>query len=586
MTVRVWAPNGEAVEVELEAGREPLTRSADGWWDLGRELEAGTDYAFVVDGNGPFPDPRSPWQPHGVHGPSRTFDSAAHRWQDSAWAGRDARGALLYELHVGTFTTEGTFDAAMERLAYLRDLGVQMIQLMPVAAFPGQHGWGYDGVALFAVHDAYGGPAALQRFVDAAHRHQIAVSLDVVYNHLGPSGNYLGVYGPYFTDTHSTPWGDAVNLDGPGSGQVRQFIIDNAVRWLRDFHLDALRLDAVHALIDASPRHVLAELADAVAHLAEEVGRPLSLIAESDLNDVRMVTATAAGGLGMTAQWADDVHHAIHAYVTGERHGYYVDFGSPGALVKALERVFVHDGGYSTFRGQDWGAPVPQDADGHRFVVFTSNHDQVGNRGRGDRPAATLSDAKVASAAALLLTGPGTPMLFMGEEWAASTPWFYFTDHAEPELAEAIRTGRAREFAEHGWEAIYGAGVEAPDPQDPGTVAASILRWDEREHGRHRALGDFYRELMRLRREVPDLSSGDRRHTRVTATPDWVRMQRGDVTVAVNVTSEPQRIPMPGANALAVLLAWEAPSERDAGGLVLPPGAAVLGQDATSAHST
>ncbi|SEE04604.1 malto-oligosyltrehalose trehalohydrolase [Ruania alba] len=574
--IGVWAPRAGQVEIEIAGRREQLTAIQDGWWDLGRTVAAGTDYAFVLDGAGPYPDPRSPWQPEGVHGSSRTFDVTAYHWRDDAWPGRDVRGAVLYELHVGTFTAAGTFDAATEHLDYLHDLGVQMIQLMPVAAFPGTYGWGYDGVGLYAVHEPYGGPAALQRFVDAAHTRGIAVSLDVVYNHLGPSGNYLGLYGPYFTDTHSTPWGDAVNLDGPGSPAVRRFIVDNAVRWLRDFHLDALRLDAVHALIDTSPRHLLAELADAVEQLADEVGRPLSLIAESDLNDAAMVTPTSAGGLGMTAQWADDVHHALHAYVSGERHGYYVDFGSPETVETALERVFVHDGCYSTFRGKDWGAPVPEHIDGHRFVVFTSNHDQVGNRGRGDRPAATLTDAQIAASAALLLGGPGSPMLFMGEEWAASTPWFYFTDHAEPELAEAIRAGRAREFADHGWEAIYGPGVQAPDPQAPETVAASVLQWNERDTGRHRALADFYRALIWLRRESADLSSPDRRDTHVTATAEWVLMQRGTVSVAVNVATEPQRIPLPGAQELDVLLAWDPPTERDGEGLLLPPGAAIL----------
>ncbi|QOR72912.1 malto-oligosyltrehalose trehalohydrolase [Ruania alkalisoli] len=576
--MRVWAPYAaESVEIEVDGARHSLTAQREGWWALGHELPTGTDYAFVVDGSGPFPDPRSPWQPSGVHGPSRTFDPASHRWQDAAWTGRDVRGALLYELHVGTFTEAGTFDAAGERLGYLRDLGVEMIQLMPVAAFPGQRGWGYDGVALYAVHDTYGGPAALQRFVDAAHARGIAVSLDVVYNHLGPSGNYLARYGPYFTSGHTTPWGDAVNLDGTGSSEVRRFIVDNALRWLRDFHLDALRLDAVHALVDDSPTHLLAELADAVADLSCALGRPLSLIAESDLNDVRMVTPTRAGGLGMTAQWADDVHHAVHAYLTGERHGYYLDFGSPDTLAKALERVFVHDGGHSTFRGRDWGAPVPEDVDGHRFVVFTSNHDQVGNRGLGDRPAARLTDSQLAASAALLLGAPATPMLFMGEEWAASTPWLYMTDHGEPELAESVREGRAREFAEHGWDEIYGSGTHAPDPQDLQTAAASVLRWQERGTGRHARIEDFTRALIELRARTPDLRSGDRARTRVTATEEWALVRRGAVTVAVNVGSRVHRIPFAGASHLRVLLTWEQGVRIEGDQLVLPPGAAVLG---------
>ena len=326
---------------------------------------------------------------------------------------------MIYELHVGTFTADGTLDSAIARLDHLADLGVDVVQLMPVAAFPGHRGWGYDGVALYAVHDAYGGPAALQRFVDAAHARGLGVALDVVYNHLGPTGNYLGVYGPYFTHVHHTPWGAAVNLDQHGSEQVRAFLVDNALRWFRDFHVDALRLDAVHELRDHSPIHLLAELSDAVARLATDLGRPLGLIAESDLNDVTLVTPVADGGLGMTAQWDDDIHHSIHAFLTGERHGYYADFGSKDTLVAALQQVFVHNGTFSSFRGQTWGAPVPDDVDRHRFVASTSTHDQVGNRGLGDRPPIQLTPGQDAIGAALLLTTPFTPMLFMGEEWAA-----------------------------------------------------------------------------------------------------------------------------------------------------------------------
>ena len=578
--LRVWAPYATRVEVVLGNGREPMHPGSDGWHTF-RTLDHGADYAFVLDGQGPFPDPRSPWQPGGVHGPSRHFDAARFAFTDSAWAGRDARGAVIYELHLGTFTPEGTLAAAARRLPDLVALGVDLVQLMPVAAFEGERGWGYDGVDLYAVHRAYGGPAALQAFVDTAHGHGLAVSLDVVYNHLGPSGNYLARFGPYFTDTHHTPWGQAVNLDGPGSGPVREFIIDNAIRWLRDFHVDALRLDAVHALIDDSPRHLLAELADAVAALSAELGRPLSLIAESDLNDAVMVTPTTAGGLGMTAQWADDVHHAIHAFLTGERHGYYVDFGSAETLTKAFTEVFVHDGTYSTFRGQDWGAPIPPETDGHRFVVSTSTHDQVGNRGLGDRPAARLDDAQLAVSAALLLCGPYTPMLFMGEEWAASTPWQYFTDHTDPELAAAVRAGREREFAEHGWQQIYGDGhIAVPDPQDPATMAASTLRWDEAETGRHAAVRDFYRRLIALRRQEPDLRTGERSATGVTYDPagTWWVLRRGSVHVllAHSPGGEPVQVPLPGAPAMTTLLSWQQPLAVTEEGITLPPVGVVI----------
>lgn len=355
-SIRVWAPAANEVTLVTAAGETPMTPGADGWFE-GSALSAGTDYAFRLDGGDPRPDPRSRWQPEGVHAASRVFDPAAHAWADGEWPGRDARGAVGYELHVGTFTPGGTLDSAIERLDDLVDLGVEVVELMPLAAFNGPRGWGYDGVALWAVHEAYGGPAALQRFVDAAHGRGLAVCLDVVHNHLGPSGNYLGQFGPYFTDAHETPWGSAVNLDQPGSEEVREFLISSALAWLRDFHIDALRLDAVHALVDDSPRHVLAELSDRVAQLAEDLGRPLTLIAESDLNDVAMVSPTAEGGRGMQAQWADDVHHALHAWLTGERGGYYVDFGSAEVMATALTEVFVHDGGYSTFRGKDWAGP-------------------------------------------------------------------------------------------------------------------------------------------------------------------------------------------------------------------------------------
>ena len=334
-----------------------------------------------------MPDPRSAWQPDGVHGPSRVFDASLHRWDDASWAGRDVRGAVFYELHVGTFTDEGTLDSAVARLDHLVQLGVDVVSLMPVAAFPGRWGWGYDGVDLYAVHEPYGGPQALQRFVDACHGRGLAVCLDVVYNHLGPSGNYLHGFGPYFTDKHHTPWGQAVNLDDDGSEQVRRFVVDNALRWFRDFHVDALRLDAVHALVDDSEPHLLAQLSDETASLAADLGRPLGLVAESDLNDARMVTPTARGGLGMTAQWNDDFHHAVHALTTGERQGYYVDFGEYTTLAKVLTSVFLHDGGWSTFRDADWGAPVDRTAvGGHAFLAYTQRPRPGGQPG-GGRPA-------------------------------------------------------------------------------------------------------------------------------------------------------------------------------------------------------
>ncbi|MBU4214831.1 MAG: malto-oligosyltrehalose trehalohydrolase [Actinobacteria bacterium] len=566
MIPRVWAPAAREVAL-VTTTRTPLRARTDGWWVADRELAHGTDYAFSVDDGPARPDPRSPWQPAGVHGPSRVFDVGRHPWTDGGWRGVDAAGAVTYELHVGTFTPDGTLDAAAGRLDHLADLGVDLVELMPLAAFDGRHGWGYDGVDLYAVHEPYGGPQALQRFVDAAHGLGLGVCLDVVYNHLGPSGNYLRDFGPYFTDTHTTPWGDAVNLDGPGADEVRRFLCDNALRWFSDFHLDALRLDAVHALVDTSPRHLLAQLSDEVAALARDLGRPLSLVAESDLNDPTSLVPTAQGGWAMTAQWADDVHHAVHALVTGERQGYYVDFGSPQVLRHALRRAFVHEGQLSTFRGTPWGRPVPDALDGHRFVVAATNHDQVGNRALGDRPSARLRPAVLAGEAALVVLAPFSPMLFMGEEWGAATPFQYFTDHTDPALAAAVRDGRRAEFADHGTRQLYGEAVQVPDPQDPGTFVASRLDWSEPAQPAHARLLGWYRTLIALRRVVPDLARGDRAACDLVAEPEvgsagpfdgWLVVLRGQARVVVNLADAPARVLVPAAGRpLRVVASWD-----------------------------
>jgi malto-oligosyltrehalose trehalohydrolase len=533
MSFGVWAPNAEKVEVETGGRRHAMTPAVrPGWWTADVE---GTDYGFVLDDDGPFPDPRSPWQPAGVHGLSRVYDHDRFAWTDDDWRGRALAGQVLYELHIGTFTPEGTFDAAIERLGHLVELGVDAVEILPVAAFPGRHGWGYDGVHLWAVHDPYGGPDGLKRFVDACHGHGLAVVLDVVYNHLGPSGNYLGEYGPYFTETYRTPWGPAVNLDEPGSDEVRAFIVANALMWLRDYHLDGLRLDAVHAMRDGRAVHILEELAGAVAALATATGRELYLVAESDLGDPRMVTSREAGGYGLDAQWSDDFHHALHAALTGERQGYYADFGSMKTLAKTLTRVFFHDGTWSSFRGRTHGRPVDLlRTPGHRFVGFLQNHDQIGNRAVGDRISATLSPGLLKIGAGLLLTSPFTPMLFMGEEWGARTPWQYFSDHVDPELAQAVSEGRIREFAGHGW-----AAAELPDPQDPETFRRSTLDWNEAGG----ELLDWYRALIALRRAVPELT--DPRLTEVTAEhgDSWIVLYRGSVRIAANFGTEPIRLP-------------------------------------------
>jgi maltooligosyltrehalose trehalohydrolase len=561
---RVWAPGADRVELDLDGAHHPLDRAADGWW-VAADVPAthGTDYGYVVDGEGPFPDPRSRHQPQGVHALSRVYDHRRFAWTDAGWPGRGLPGSVTYELHVGTFTAGRTFDAAIERLDHLVDLGVDLVELMPVAAFPGRHGWGYDGVALYAVHEPYGGPDGLKRFVDACHARGLGVVLDVVYNHLGPSGNYLSKFGPYFTDRHHTPWGAAVNLDDAGSDCVRGFLIDSALHWLRDYHVDGLRLDAVHALADDRATHFLTELQIAVEELAAEVGRPLFLVAESDRNDPRTVTPRDRGGHGLAGQWTDDVHHALHALLSGERQGYYVDFGSYDCLAKTLTRAFFHDGSYSTFRGRSHGAPVDlARTPGHAFVTFLQNHDQVGNRATGDRLAASVSPGRLAIGAALLLCSAFSPMLFMGEEWAASTPWQYFTDHAEPELAQAIREGRRQEFAEHGW-----APGDIPDPQDTATVETSTLDWAERDKDPHATMLAWYRDLIALRRTRSELT--DRRLDRVRVDHDadaqWIVLHRGGVRVAANLAEGPRTVPL-GGDAGEILLAF-GPAEA-AGGTV------------------
>jgi maltooligosyltrehalose trehalohydrolase len=553
-TFAVWAPHATVVELVLSDGVLKMQPAENGWWSREvAEAGHGTDYAFAVDGSKPLPDPRSAWQPDGVHGMSRVFDPARYDWTDNdqlgAWQGRDVRGSVLYELHLGTFTPEGTLEAAAGHLDHLVALGVEMVSLMPVAGFPGQHGWGYDGVDLYAVHEPYGGPEALQRFVDQCHGVGLAVCLDVVYNHLGPSGNYLESFGPYFTDRHTTPWGPAVNLDDAGSPEVRRWICDNALRWFRDFHLDALRLDAVHALADDSPTHLLVQLSTETAALAAELGRPLGLVAESDLNDPRMVEPVSEGGFGMTAQWSDDFHHALHTLLTGERAGYYVDFGSLATFAKTLTQVFLHDGSYSTFRGRDWGRPVdPARHHGHTFLAYTSNHDQVGNRALGDRP--HLTPGQLAIAAALVITSPYTPMLFMGEEWGASTPWRFFTDHSEPELAGAVRSGRRHEFAQHGWDADT-----IPDPQDPATWKASVLDWSELSAEPHSRLLGWYRDLLALRARSEDLRNDrlDSVQIDYDEAGDWLVIRRGGLQVVANLTPSTLTVPLAGRPADEVM---------------------------------
>jgi maltooligosyltrehalose trehalohydrolase len=537
----VWAPEATRLRVRIHERDTELAMGEDGWWRV--EIPGagpGTDYAYLLGDDGrPLPDPRSRRQPYGVHGPSQVYDPAAFGWSDAAWTGRQLPGSVLYELHVGTFTPEGTFDAAVSRLDHLVDLGVDAVELLPVNAFNGEHNWGYDGVCWFAPHEPYGGPDGLKRLVDACHRRGLGVVLDVVYNHFGPSGAYAPMFAPYLAQGNNT-WGRSVNLDGPLSDEVRRYIVDSALMWLRDYHVDGLRLDAVHALVDHRAKHLLEELSAEVDALSTHLGRPLTLIAESDLNDPRLISPREAGGYGLTAQWADDVHHALHTVLSGERHGYYADFGSLECLASVLTGVFFHAGTWSSFRRRTHGRPVDRERiPGYRFVTYLQNHDQIGNRATGDRISMHVPEGLLRVGATLLMTGPFTPMLFMGEEWAASTPWQFFTSHPEPELAAAVASGRRQEFAAHGWPE-----GEVPDPQDPETFTRSKLDWTEPDRPGHRDMLELYRRLIALRRAWPELTDPRLDRVEVTHGDEFVSMRRGQICVVANLAANKRPIPL------------------------------------------
>ncbi|WP_405372008.1 MULTISPECIES: malto-oligosyltrehalose trehalohydrolase [unclassified Microbacterium] len=572
MSIDVWAPRVSAVRLRRPGHDDlALTAGDGGWWTADVELASGDEYGFVLgDGDDFRPDPRSRRQPRGVHDASAWYDPASFAWSDTSWTGRQLAGGLIYELHVGTFTPEGTLDAAIQRFDHLVDIGVTHIELLPVNGFNGTHNWGYDGVLWYTVQETYGGPEAYQRFVDAAHAAGLAVIQDVVYNHLGPSGNYLPEYGPYLRDAQRNTWGDSLNLDEQA---VRDLIIENALMWLSDYHVDGLRLDAVHALHESgsSPVHILQEIAERSDALSAHVGRPLTLIAESDLNDPIMFLPREAGGYGLAAQWSDDWHHAVHVALTGETVGYYEDFADPQALPKVWTEGFYHDGTYSSFRERDHGKPVPAEAASWRLVTYAQDHDQIGNRAAGDRLTATLSTDRLAIAAVLTLTAPGTPMLFMGEEWGASTPWQFFTSHPEPELAEATAKGRVAEFVKMGWDESI-----VPHPNDPETFERSKLDWAEAQEGDHARLLKLYRRLARLRRERPELtdpSPAGRGGEVVLGGPGrrYV-LCRGDARIVVNLSPEPWEVP-----AGEVWVATRAPESAASGVTVAPESAVVLG---------
>jgi maltooligosyltrehalose trehalohydrolase len=568
--LRVWAPNARRVEGVIDGTDEriALEEVGGGWWLSELTVAQGTDYWFSLDGGEMLPSPRSRWQPSGVDGPSRIVDPASFAWTDQAWQTPPLSSAVIYEAHVGTFSAEGTYEGALRHLDHLVDLGITHLELMPVNQFSGRHGWGYDGVELYAPHNAYGPPAALAGLVNACHERGLGVILDVVYNHLGPSGNHLARFGPYFSDRYRTLWGDAVNFDGPGSDEVRAFFIDNALMWLRDYHFDGLRLDAVHAIYDMSALHFLEELRGRVAQLEAETGRRHVVIAESDLNDPRLVRAVDLGGYGLDAQWSDDFHHALHSVLTGERSGYYSDFGSLADLATTLRRGFRYAGEHSAYRGRRHGRFDPSLA-GAQLLGYLQDHDQVGNRAMGERSSVLMSRGRLFIGAAVVLTAPFVPMLFMGEEWAASTPFQYFSDHADPELASAVSRGRRDEFAAFGWPADA-----VPDPQDPATFERSRLDWAEITREDHAEALAWHRALIQLRQKMPELTDG--RLTAVDVDFDeragWLNYRRGRLLVAFNLGAEPAAL---SVGAGGVVLAHGA-VRLEAGTLSLGPDAVAL----------
>jgi maltooligosyltrehalose trehalohydrolase len=551
--LKVWAPLARNVSARVNSEEIPMTPDSrkQGWWTTNAEFPAGTSYQFIVDGEGPMPDPRSNAQPEGIHGPSVVIDHAAFEWSDQSWTPPPWKDAIIYELHVGTFSAEGTFEAAVPHLDALLRLGVTHIELMPVAGFPGNHNWGYDCVSIYAPHRAYGGVDGLKRLVDACHAKGLSVILDVIYNHMGPDGNYLPSFGPYYSDKHHTPWGVAPNLDGKLCEEPRRFFIENALMWLRDYHVDGLRLDAIDKVTDDSEKHLLVELRESVDLLEAADGRQRVLIAEIAANDPVYVTPITEGGYGMTAQWSDDLHHSIRTIFTKEDDGYLCDYGTIGDLAKALRQGYVYDGCYSKHRGKPHGkspARIPATS----LLGYVQTHDQIGNRPHGDRfshhPNAGLLQQKVAAALAFL--SPFIPMIFMGEEWAASTPFQFFTDHEKPELAKAVSESRSKEFGTSGWD------DSVPDPQDPRTFLNSKLNWDERSQPDHRCMLGWYTELIRIRKGHADFGPSEEKDAVIEHDPEgkWISMRRGNGYVVGSLTDETVTTGMPAPADRQVLL--------------------------------
>ncbi|MFC5370034.1 malto-oligosyltrehalose trehalohydrolase [Arcanobacterium bovis] len=532
--IEIWAPHASKVDIKLHQSDEviSLVCGEDAVWRSEQDFPVGTRYFVVFDGGLPVPDPRSRRQPLGIHGPTEIIDPAQFTWTDQNWVSRDVRGGVFYELHIGTFTPEGTFKAAIPKLDHLVELGIDVVEIMPVNPIPGKRGWGYDGVSIMATYEEYGSPQDFARLIDELHARGIHACLDVVYNHFGPDGNYLGFAGPYLTDKHHTPWGNAVNLDGDHCSHVRKYFLDNICQWARDFHIDVFRVDATDFLIDDSSYHFLAELSDTVHELGESIGKHLSVTFESDANNARTVTPTQSGGRGADMQWADDVHHGLHVWLTGESNAYYSEYTGAGTLAKVLRQGFYHDGIWTNFDKKIRGSAVPADLDGHSLIVFDENHDQVGNRLIGDRPSYSLSYADLAISRALILLSHFTPLLFMGEEWATKTPFPFFTDHGD-EIGPHILDGRMNEFSTWDLNSVYGETPPSmPAPQDEQTFQSAKLNWHDLDLPEHAHFFEFVQRLIQLRKSNASIASGDRSKTTldIGARSGWMR--RNDVLIA------------------------------------------------------
>jgi maltooligosyltrehalose trehalohydrolase len=583
---RVWAPLVKEIALVVKAPHHrvlPMAREKDCFHASVPELSAGVEYLYRIDGKRERPDPVSRWQPHGVHGASRVLDPEAFRWSDSGWKGIPLEQYVIYELHIGTFTPAGTFAAAIARLDYLRELGITAVEIMPVAQFPGARNWGYDGVYPYAVQSTYGGPDELKRLIDECHRRGLAVIMDVVYNHLGPEGNYLLEFMPCFSHSYKGPWGEALNYDGPYSYGMRRYIIENALYWLTEYHIDALRLDAVHGILDFGARHVLAELSDRFHREAARIGRRAFLIAESDLDDVRVIRPVAEGGWGMDAQWNDAFHHAMHCALTGDRHGYFADYGSLSDLRKAIVEGYVYDWRYSEFRKR-WHGSSSADRPGRQFVVFTQNHDQVANARAGKRPALMLSPGQEKIAAALLVCAPNLPLFFMGQEFATRSPFTYFTDFQDHALARAVSEGRKKEY-----EGFLGAGFI--DPQSPEAFASSKLRWEELGNPEHDAMLQFHRELLALRRRHRALSNCRKDLTRVEfdGNAKWLVLERRDdsgecALIACNLGERRMAIPIAGGGLSLMLFGGDPGAAPPAGEIASNQTSVELGPRSTAIY--